>query len=138
MPATQLDTAAPPAAAASSWQLTALRQLRILYLHHITLEGLIPLEAWEPLRACTALAFLSISANELERLPPAVADMAHLQVCGCLLLGGGHLRKKQVHGALVRRRAASGVACPAEHSAWCAPTGQWPAACHAAGYVADA
>ena len=39
-----------------------------------------PPEAWDPLRACTALAFLSISGNGLPELPPAVADMAHLQV----------------------------------------------------------
>lgn len=65
-------------------QLTALRQLRILYLHNIivpTLEGQPPPpEVWEPVRACTALAFLSISGNGLRELPPAVADMAHLQV----------------------------------------------------------
>jgi hypothetical protein len=66
-------------------ELTALRRLRILYLHKIVGGDVLPPppEVWEPLRACTALAFLSISGNGLEALPPAVADMAHLRALHC-------------------------------------------------------
>ncbi|KAI7845250.1 hypothetical protein COHA_001292 [Chlorella ohadii] len=65
-------------------ELSALRQLRILYLHGIAYgeEPMAP-QDFEPLRACTALAFLSISRNLLRELPPAVAGMPHLQALHC-------------------------------------------------------
>lgn len=80
------DAAAPPQCSAPL-QLSALRQLRILYLHGIAYgeEPMAP-QDFEPLRACTALAFLSISRNLLRELPPAVADMPHLQVSGSCLV----------------------------------------------------
>ena len=90
---------APPLAS----QIASLPALRILYLHAIVRDGQAPPPpgAWEPLRACTALLFLSISANGLTELPPAVAGMTHLQagwgaVVGFMrlaqpLLAGGRL-----------------------------------------------
>ena len=60
-------------------QLSALTNLRVLYLHNAL--DVAPAD-WEALRPLARLAFLSISGNRLHELPPAVAAMPQLQV-GC-------------------------------------------------------
>lgn len=82
--------AAARAPACCPLQVSRLTGLRILYLHDLTIGdgqgGAHPqLGEWQALSPLCGLEFLSISANELEELPPAVVGMPALQVgraCG--------------------------------------------------------
>jgi hypothetical protein len=61
--------------------VSALTGLRILYLHNaFNRNAAVPPGAWDALRPLTRLAFLSLSGNGLQAVPPAVAAMSWLQV----------------------------------------------------------
>ena len=61
-------------------ELSCLHRLRILYLHDAFFPVAPPPEEWAPLAALPSLAFLSISANGLQSLPPVVEQLTSLQV----------------------------------------------------------
>lgn len=70
-----------------SLQVSALTNLRILYLHKtLGLWAEVPADAWEALRPLSALLFLSISGNSLYELPPVVAGMTQLRVSAVWVL----------------------------------------------------
>ncbi|KAL4440373.1 hypothetical protein ABPG75_003374 [Micractinium tetrahymenae] len=83
-------------------QLSSLTALRVLYLHNAFHRSarLAPGDG-DALRPLCRLAFLSISANQLAALPPAVADMTQLQ--------GLHIEDNELAGGLPHAPCLAGL-----------------------------